>query len=465
MTLSAPDRTTRASSPVPLALLVAGCFFMEMLDGTIVTTAAPRIGIDLGTSAVSVGLIVTGYLVALAVFIPLGGWLMTVISARVLFTGAIALFTLASLGCGCASDLGVIAALRVVQGLGGALMVPVGRQLVLRDAPKDQVLRMIGYIVWPGLLAPAIAPLVGGLLVVHASWRWLFWINVPLGVVAAALAVRLVPSSLEEGRSRFDLRGFLLVGTGLGGLTWGAHMVADQVGTLAGGITVCAASVLVCAAACVHLLRSRNPLVQLSVLGDRVLGLSQLGSGAFWVTVAAVPFLIPLQLQTAQGWSPVAAGVLVSFVFIGNVGIKPATTPLLRRFGFRTVLLASGVGLVVTAAVFGPVAPHAPRFVLAAIALASGVFRSTALTAFNAIGFSTIPVSERRAANTLQAVISQLGSGLGVAAAAVALRVGHATTSSATGAFAVAFPVISVAAVVSVVAVALIPRTAGRELH
>lgn len=451
---------------VGLALLVASCFFMEQLDGTIVTTAAPRIGADLGVSAASVGLIVTAYLLALAVFIPVGGWLMTVVRARTLFTTAIAVFTLASLGCGLSGGLYMIAGLRVLQGIGGALMVPVGRQLVLREAPKEEMLRLVSYIVWPGLLAPVIAPLVGGLIVSHASWRWLFWINIPLGSMAIVVASRIVPKTVDGPRAPLDVPGVALVGLGLGSLVWAAHLVADKASSLGLAVAVFTASLVVCTAATVHLRRASAPILDLGVLADRVFGLSQLGVATFWMMTASVPFLLPLLLETSLGWSPVSAGALVMLVFVGNFGIKPATTPLLRRFGFRANLTVGTVGVTVTTAVMAVFNAGTPWEAIGAVALVAGVCRSIALTSYNTIGFSTLPLASRRAANTLQATIQQLGAGLGVAVATVALRVGQsvAATRTGDGAFRWAFLLVAVFGVVSVGATASFPRGAGQEL-
>src|SRR5580704_7503164 len=203
-----------------IALLVSGCFFMEMLDGTIVTTAAPQIGRSLGAPPAAIGLVVTAYLLTLAVLIPLSGWLTRRLGNRVVFLTAIALFTGASIGCAASGSLGQLVAFRVLQGAGGAMMVPVGRMMVLSKADKGDILRLTSYVVWPGLIAPVIAPLAGGLITTYASWHWIFLINVPLGVVAFALAWRLVTDSGPRiAPPPLDWAGVVLTGAGLGGLT------------------------------------------------------------------------------------------------------------------------------------------------------------------------------------------------------------------------------------------------------
>src|SRR5919112_2255300 len=208
-----------------VALLVAGCFFMEILDGTIVTTATPRMAASLGVPVASTALIITGYLVTLAVLIPVSGWLTTRFGARRVFLSAIVIFTAASLGCALSANLGELVALRVLQGVGGAMMVPVGRLVVLAETPKSDLLRTMAFIVWPALVAPVIAPLAGGLLTEYASWRWIFLINIPLGAIAFAAAWRLIQGRAERDVPPLDRVGVVLTGAGLAALAYGAHVL------------------------------------------------------------------------------------------------------------------------------------------------------------------------------------------------------------------------------------------------
>ncbi|WP_287002172.1 MULTISPECIES: MFS transporter [Gordonia] len=449
------------------AFLVAGCFFMEMLDATIVTTAAPEIGAALHEPATAVAIVITSYMLALAAFIPIGGWLITRLPARSVLVGAIATFTVASLLCGLAQSLEWLVVARVLQGVGGAMMVPVGRQVVLRDAAKTDVMRLMSYIIWPGLLAPVIAPLVGALIAGHLGWQWIFWINVPLGVVAALVALRVTPTTVDGPPRRLDIPGVVLVGASLGAVVWTAHLIADTDSAAAVVISWLVASVVLLVAALVHLLRAKEPIVELHVLRDRVFGASQFGMGVFFMVVSAVPFLMPLMLQTAFGWSPVRAGVLVMFVFVGNIGIKPVAKPLIERFGFRRILGVSTIGLAATAVALGLCTAATSPVIIALIALLSGVFRSTALTAYSTIGFATIEVSQRRAANTLSAVNQQLATGLGVAIAAVGVRFGAVLSGDPQShvAYAWAFGVVAAVTLLSALAVVLLPGDAGRELH
>jgi EmrB/QacA subfamily drug resistance transporter len=430
---------------------------MENLDGTIVTTAAPRIGADLHVASAQVGLVITAYLMTLAVLIPLSGWLAARFGSRKVFLSAIVIFTVASILCATSSSLGELVALRVLQGAGGAMMVPVGRLAVLAKADKQDIMRLIAYIVWPGLVAPVIAPLAGGLIVTHASWRWLVLINVPLGIVALAVAIRLIPSTPPaavppKSVPRLDVTGVIGTCAGLAGLTLTAHLLAEPGAATGPAAVLGIASLAVLAATVRHLLKAEHPLVDLRVLRIKALRATIGGGSLFWIMVGAAPFLLPLLFQNVFGWSPVKSGAVVLFIFVGNIGIKPATTFLMNRFGFRAVLTAATATAAATMAAAAAFTGATPLAVIIAVALLSGVARSVGLSAYTTLGFSEVPEAQMRDANTLSATSMQLCSGLGVAVAAVALRAGDPIAGLFTGhpglasAYSVAFVILGLIA-------------------
>jgi EmrB/QacA subfamily drug resistance transporter len=435
-----------------IALLVAGCFFMEILDGTIVMTAAPQMARSLDVAVTSIGLIITAYLVTLAVLIPLSGWLTTRFGARRVFLSAIVIFTASSLGCALSANLAELVALRVLQGVGGAMMVPVGRLVVLAETPKSELLRTMAFIVWPALLAPVIAPLAGGLLTEYASWRWIFLINIPLGLIAFAAAWRLIQITTQERAQPLDRWGVVLTGTGLAALTYGAHVLSEPHPPWALAVVLGGASLALLLLATRHLLRTAAPLVNLRVLQIPTLGNAMAGNILFWLVVGAIPFLLVLLFQDVFGWSPVKAGAVVIGVFVGNIAIKPATTPLLNRFGFRPVLFVAAIVLAATALLSGLLTAGTPLVLIVALAVVSGAARSTGLTAYSTIAFSDVPPERMRDANTLAATVQQLGAGLGIAAATVALRAGGPIgellpgTASLGTAYAVAFTALALLA-------------------
>jgi len=424
------------------ALLVAGCFFMEMLDGTIVTTASPQIARSLHARPTEIGLVVTAYLLTLAVLIPLSGWLTRRFGNRAVFLTAIAVFTLASVGCAASATLGELVAMRVLQGAGGAMMVPVGRTMVVSMADKRDLLRITSYVVWPGLLAPVIAPLAGGLITTYASWHWIFLINVPLGAVAFCVAWRLIRGGREAAAPPpLDWAGVLLTCAGLGGLTYTAHLVSLPAPPPGQTAVVAVASAALLTGAVRHLRRTPHPLLNLRTLRVDTFRVSQLGGSLYWLVVGAAPFLLPLLFQTRFGWSPVKSGAVVLFIFAGNVGIKPATTPLINRFGFRPLLVVSTVVTAAVMVALGFTTAATPLPVIAALTLVSGITRSTGLTVYSTVGFADMPAEYMRDANTLFATTTQLAAGLAIAAATVALRAGGLFPGGADGrtAYTVAF--------------------------
>jgi EmrB/QacA subfamily drug resistance transporter len=452
------------------ALLVAGAFFMENLDGTIIATAAPRMARSLEVRPVDLNVVITAYLLTLAVFIPVSGWLADRVGARTVFAAAIAVFTVASGLCALSTSLGELTAVRILQGVGGAMMVPVGRLVVLRSTTRAELIDAIAYLTWPALAAPVIAPAVGGVLTTYATWRWIFVINLPLGVVAFVITWRVVPNLRDGGHAALDWQGFLLTGIGLAALVYGLELVtAASVDWVVVGTSIAAAVVLL-SFAVRHLRRARYPLMNLDALAIPTFRVTALGGTFFRLAIGAVPFLLPLMFQDAFGWSPLKSGLLVVAVFVGNIGIKPLTGPLLRRFGFRQVLVAAGIAAGVTLVLCGFLTARTPVVVIALVLFASGVFRSIGFTAYNTIAFADVAAPDVGNANTLSSTIQQLTMGLGVAAGALALRAGSpiAKLFGASGAgarpFGIAFFLIALLAFLAVLESASLSPDAGATI-
>jgi EmrB/QacA subfamily drug resistance transporter len=454
-----------------VALLVAGCFFMEILDGTIVTTSAPQIGASLGVASTSISLVITAYLVTVAALIPQSGWMAARWGPRRVFLSAIAIFTLASVGCAASTSLPELVAMRVLQGAGAAMMVPVGRLEVLAATPKANLMRVMSFLVWPALVAPVFAPLAGGAITTYASWHWIFLINLPLGAFAFAAAWRLIRPLPPEPAPPLDVKGLVLTFAGLAGLTCTAQLLSQPSPAWlpVGGIG--AASLVLLVVAVRHLLGARSPLVNLRTLRIATFGASIAGSSIFWLVVGAMPFLLPLLFENVFGWSPVKAGAVVLFLFLGNVGIKPATTPLYRRFGFRPLLIFATAGLAVTTLAAGFLTADTPLTVIGLVVLASGIVRSIGLTGYNTMAFSDVPAEHMRDANTLSATSQQLSSGLGVALAAVALRAGDPLGNLVPGAsdpaatYTAAFALVALVALLATLGALRIHPTAGDVLR
>ena len=330
MSPSTPDQPSQ-SFPRGMALLVAGAFFMEILDATIIAPAIPKIAASFNVAAVNVNVAISTYLVTVAVLIPATGWMADRFGVRRVFVTAIAVFTLASIGCAASVSLPMLVGMRVLQGVGGAMMVPVGRLAVLRYSDKSDLVRAIALLTWPALAAPVIAPALGGAIATFASWRWIFLINIPIGVVGFLLALKLVHGEPTPSVRSLDWRGMVLIGLGIAA----ALIALEQIhvsGTdwLLVGI-LGAVAVLLLGSAVRHLLRADAPLVQLKVLREQTLRITVTAGSLYRMVITAVPFLLPLQFQFVFGWTPLGAGLMVAALFVGNLTIKPATTPLMRQ--------------------------------------------------------------------------------------------------------------------------------------
>jgi len=414
-----PRRGGRATA---LAVLVAGTFFMELLDGTIVATAAPAMGRDLGVDSAAIGVAITAYMVTLAVVIPVSGWLTDRIGSRTVFVAAIAIFTVASALCAASVSLGELTGWRVLQGVGGAFMVPVGRLVVLRSAGRANLVTAIAILTWPALAAPIVAPFLGGLLVDTLSWHWIFLINIPLGLIAVAAALLLVPQERAAQRIPFDWLGSVLAWVGLGSLVVMASLLSlDSVPVMA-AVVAGILGALACWLGILHLRRADHPILDLDSFRLETFRVAHTGGSLFRLAVNAVPFVLPLLFQDVWGRSAVQAGASVLWVFVGNLGIKPATTPFLRMFGYRSVIIASSGIATVTVALMAFLTPQTPYVVLAVLLVVSGAARSVGFTAYNTMAFADVESADMTRANTLSSTVQQVAAGFGVAVAAVVLR-------------------------------------------
>lgn len=450
-----------------MALLVAAAFFMENLDATVIVTALPDMAASFGVNAVDLNVGITAYVLTLAVFIPASGWVAERWGYRRVFLLALATFTLASLLCGLSQTLWQFVLARVLQGLGGAMMVPVGRLAVLRSTEKKDLLTAIAFITWPGLVAPVLGPPLGGLITSGASWHWIFWLNLPLGAIALLLTLRLMPAgAVHELPRRFDWRGFVLCAGGCAALLHGL----DEVGRMPGSPVAWAllgASVLMMAALAWHSRRHPAPLLRLEAIKVPTYRVTFNGGSLFRAMVSAHPFLLPLMFQLGFGLSPVTSGLLVLCLFAGNIGMKPMTNAVLRRWGFRTTLLGSSSVLALATFACALVTPATPLWLLAPLLVISGMARSMGFTAYSSLAFVDMPAPLMSSANTLFSMAQQLAFGLGVALAVIFLR-GAQTALGANdtdlASYHLAFTLLGLATVLSMADLLRLPKDAGAQV-
>jgi len=408
-----------------IALLVAAAFFMEFIDGTVIATALPQMAISFGVSAVDLNAGMSAYMLTLAVLIPASGWAAERFGARNVFTFALAVFTLASLFCAMATGVGEFILLRIIQGVGGALMVPVGRLTVLKTTPKPQLIKAIATLTWPALVAPILGPPLGGFITHYASWHWIFYINVPLGIIAMILAWRLFPQQPADQPKHFDKPGFVLTGLAMLALVTGLELISQDHILWTTAVLLLAAGAAMSVLAVRHLSRSAAPMVHLGSLVIPTFRISMGGGSLFRSTISAVSFLLPLMLQVGFGMDPFHAGLLVLAVFAGNLAMKPATTPLIRRFGFRPVLVVNGLLSVFSLLFCAFLTPGTPDWLIMLLLFLGGLSRSMQFTGISTLAFSDVPARHMADANTLFSTALQLSVGLGITVGALGTRFGE----------------------------------------
>lgn len=472
------DSGTRPELPPPvpngkaLTYLVASALFMENLDGTILVTALPEMARSFGVHPVDLGIGVSAYVLTLAMLIPLSGWLAERYGSRRIFCTAIVVFTLASILCGLSQSLVTFTLARILQGVGGAMMVPIGRLVVLRATDKRNLIWAITTITWPGLVAPILGPPLGGLITMQFSWHWIFYLNIPLGIVAFCVALRLMPKEKAGEPRPFDKLGFVLTAVACFCLLYAVELFSHgSPGVLLVALLL-ALGLVTGFYAVTHARRHPFPLLDLSALSIRSYSVAQRGGSFMRAAIQSVPFLLPLMFQVGFGYDPVTSGILVLAVFAGNLVTKLWTTAILRRFSFRSVLLINGTlnALAIGSCMF--ISPDTPLAVTVLLLFAGGVTRSIQYTSLNTLAFVDVRPDQMSGANTLFNVIQQMAMGMGVALAVLALRLaGFVNQPGSEGAipvanFQMAFGVIGVVALIGALdALRLDPKTGEDVRH
>jgi EmrB/QacA subfamily drug resistance transporter len=450
-----------------LPLVIASALFMENMDSTVIATSLPAIAADLGTNPVSLKLAFTTYLLSLTVFLPISGWMADRYGAKLVFRLAIVIFTLASFGCGFTPNLAWLVALRGLQGLGGAMMVPVGRIIMIRAIPKSELVNAMAWLTVPALVGPLLGPPIGGFITTYFHWRWIFWMNVPFGILGLILATQFMPDTREENVPPLDWRGFFLSGFGLALTVFGCTVVGRGflpesfvVAMIAGGLVLVALYIR-------HARSVDNPILDLSLFKIDTLRISITGGLFFRIAAGAVPFLLPLMLQLGFGLTPFQSGLITCASALGALSMKFGAGKILRTFGYRRLLIVNGVLSCVCMAAIGSFTPAMPMVVMMVILLAGGFARSMQFTALNSIAYADVSNAQVARANGLYTVMQQLSLALGVAVAATVLDVSQyfrGATQLATVDFAAAFLVVSLGGLASIMLFTKLPLYAGASL-
>src|SRR5579871_3135397 len=457
-----PDSTGRAAP-----LIVAVSLFMENMDSTVIATSLPAIARDIGTDPLALKLAVTSYLLSLAIFIPASGWTADRFGARNVFRLAIAVFVLGSIGCALSQSLEEFVIARIFQGIGGAMMTPVGRLIVVRAIDKEALLNAMSLLTIPALIGPICGPPLGGFITTYASWHWIFIINVPIGLVGIALATRFIPDIRTEYPYPFDLIGFILSALGIGGLAFGLSVLGLAflpdwvVGALLGVGAVCSLAYVYYAQ------RATAPILDLKLLKLPTFRASIFGGFMFRLGIGALPFLLPLLLQIGFNLTPFESGLITFTAAVGAIFMKAAVATILRHFGYRPVLVYNCLISAAFLAACATFRPGMPFAAMIAILLAGGFFRSLQFTAVNTIAYAEIEPSLMSRATTLTAVGQQLALSTGVAVGALVvelmLRLKHGAAMGAAD-FPPAFLVVAALAAAASLIFARLPADAGAEL-
>jgi len=402
--------------------VVAMGFTLEQLDTTIITTAIPAMSKSLHTTPLMLSLAVTTYVLVLAIFIPISGWFADRFGTRRIFTAALVTFSLGSILSGLSINLPLLICARALQGLGGAMMTPVGRLVLLRSFPREQYVTAMTYMILPGVIGPVLGPVLGGFLTTYASWRWAFFINIPFGLIGVVLALRFIEEEAAATRSAFDFKGFFLFGLAVAALQYAIGAFGRGGASIATVLALLVASVSLFAGFAYHARRTAlRPAVDLTVFRDRAFRIGGLAGGLARMPMSATPFLLPLMLQLGFGETPVQSGLTTVVSIVGSLAIRPLLSRLMKALGFDRLLAGASVLCTASLAGFALIGYSTPVWMLAAYIMLFGLIRSIQFMGANTLAYSELPPAKLSAATSVGAMMQQLSGSFGVSIAAALL--------------------------------------------
>ena len=467
----------QALSPVPSALpmptkiivplIVACALFMENLDSTVISTALPAIAVDLHQDPIALKLALTSYLLTLAVFIPISGWMADRFGPRTVFCLAIVVFTIGSMLCGFATSLLDFVIYRIIQGMGGAMMTPVGRLVVLRTIPKHEYVSAFAWLVVPALIGPLIGPPLGGFITTYFSWRWIFWVNIPIGILGIVLAIEYIENLREENVPPLDGKGFVLSGIGLAGLAFGLTTIGQAFMPVSISLAMLGAGAAFTFAYVLHARVTPFPLLDLTLLSVPTFRASVVGGALFRVGIGALPFLLPLMFQIGFGLSPLQSGLLTFAGAIGAMTMRVSVAPILRHFGIKRVVLVNtfvASGFIGACALFRPETPY---WIILLVLLAGGFFRALQFSSLNSLAFADLGTSDMSKATSFTSVAQQLSITSGIAIGALTLEAAQYFRGGATliaADFSWALAVVACVSATSIFLLLPLPIDAGASL-
>ncbi len=441
--------------------------FMENVDATVIVTSLPALARDLGQDPITLKLAVTSYVIGLGVFIPICGWVADRFGSRNVFRTAIGIFMAGSLLCAASRSLEMFVAARFVQGIGGAMMVPVGRIIIFRSLPKSDFIRAVNYLTVPALLGPVVGPPLGGFITTYLHWRLIFFVNIPIGVLGIWLANRHIANMHEEHPGPLDWMGFLLSAGGASLFMLGLSLVGGELVSNTKAVTMCVTGAVLLAAYWFYAQRAERPVLDLKFLRIPSFNASVAGGSLFRIGLGAVPFLLPLALQEGLGMTAFASGAITCASAFGSIFMKAIVSRVLGRFGFRRTLVVNAAVAGAAIAIYGAFSPGTPVWLIWFIVLAGGIFPSLQFTGLNSLAYADIPSKDIGRATSLASVIQQVSLGLGVTIAGIVLQVSHRIQGHSTivwSDFWPAFLVVGLFSVASIPVTLRLPANAGDEI-
>ncbi|WP_028218786.1 MFS transporter [Paraburkholderia oxyphila] len=448
-------------------LIVACSMFMENVDATVIVTALPAMARDLGQSPITLKLAVTSYVIGLGVFIPICGWVADRFGSRNVFRTAIGIFMAGSLLCAASRSLEMFVAARFVQGIGGAMMVPVGRIIIFRSLPKSDFIRAVNYLTVPALLGPVMGPPLGGFITTYLHWRLIFFVNIPIGLLGIWLANRHIANMHEEHPGPLDWFGFILSAGGASLFMLGLSFVGGELVSNGKAVTMCVVGALLLAAYWLYAQRAERPVLDLKFLRIPSFNASVAGGSLFRIGLGAVPFLLPLTLQEGLGMTAFVSGAITCASAFGSIFMKSVVSHVLGRFGFRRTLIVNAALAGVSIAVYGLFTPGTPVWLIWLVVLLGGVFPSLQFSGLNSLAYADIPTKEIGRATSVASVIQQVSLGLGVTIAGIVLQVSHRIQGHSTIVWTDFWPAFFVVALFSVASIPVtmrLPANAGEEI-
>jgi MFS family permease len=447
----------------PVALLVAALGFMENLDGAILPTAAPTIARSFHILSSQIGICVTAYVLSIVTLIPIASWLVEKFGVRPVLFGSIILFVLASVACGESANLTELVIARICQGAGAASMVPVGRRIVLVATKQHEIPRAIAYLIWPSLAAPVIAPVLGGFLIAHASWRWIFYVNFPIGLISLAIGVKIIPHIPGGSLHKLDIKGLWLITTALIGLVFGSAQLGNSHVNLTLALSLLILGVAFGIPAIKHLLKTPKPLIDLSAMRVRTFRVANVSGSFYRMTAVSVPFVMPLLFQDKLGWSAEKSGEVLLAYMAGNLVFKSITNPLIKRYRLRDLMVYTTIISALSILAIIQLSSQSHLTALFITLFIAGGARSLLLTFYYALTFADVEGDQVAYASNLNLIFIKGNDIVGVSMMVIALKIGRDYISRADQ-YTCALGVIAALMVISSYQLVRLPRDAGKSL-